>query len=105
MENWRWKIALINIDTTEQEKNITYPTVSQTVDQDHQSLKEDCQSSLYFTAAYFRQGCENTTSGHLALTEREEKGQREVCFEAPANDSRHLDSPGERRRELPQHCL
>jgi len=35
---------VVHVDTTVQEKNITYPTVSQTGDQDYQSPQQDCRS-------------------------------------------------------------
>ncbi len=45
---------VVHVDTTVQEKNITYPAVSQTSDQDYQSPQQDCPIPWYFTAAHFR---------------------------------------------------
>ncbi len=83
---------MVHVDTTVQEKNITYPTVSQTSDQDHQSPQQDCQSPRYFTAAYFCQRSEITVLGYSALPAREEKCESQTRIEATQNHRRYFDT-------------
>lgn len=81
---------VIHVDTTVHEKNITYPTVSQTSDQDYQSPQQDCQIPWYFTAAHFHQRSEIAALGYSALPAREEKSEGQTRVEAAQNHCRYF---------------
>ena len=83
---------VVHVDTTVQEKNITYPTVSQTSDQDHQSPQQDCQIPWYFTATHFHQRSEITAPGYSALPARNEKSEGETRTETTQNHCRYFNA-------------